>query len=137
MVNISEETVEQIETRLRSVICRARIQVLEGAWSFFETQFDQPPTLTPETVAVVRDADSWSALRPNDDSDDASRERFGVLSFTPLPVKTTAGSWGGWRQSSSVAWALARSSSAAATAVEVAFTATGDALSNSSTTSSR
>jgi hypothetical protein len=81
MVSISEETTEETHTRLRAVIGRAELQVFDGDWSFFETAIDEPPALSTDVLAVVRDESSWSALRRADDADGVTRERFGLVSF--------------------------------------------------------
>ena len=79
MVNISHETAAEITARLGSVLRHADIRVLPGTWSFYETAIDQPPKLDGDVLAVVRDIDSWSALRPSIAADDI--ELFGVFSF--------------------------------------------------------
>ncbi|MFB4302618.1 DUF6196 family protein [Actinomadura sp. NTSP31] len=80
MVSVSMETAEQTEERLRRVIARAELVVHDGVWCFEESPADQPPALTPETLAVVRDQESWSRLVPLTQQDDAI-ERFGIFSF--------------------------------------------------------
>jgi hypothetical protein len=74
------ETAEQTEQRLRQVIAQAELVVHDGVWSFQESPADQPPALTGETLAVVRDRDSWSRLVPLAPKSD-SVERFGIFSF--------------------------------------------------------
>ncbi|KAA9155841.1 hypothetical protein F6B41_05250 [Microbacterium lushaniae] len=94
MVSISRETPDQTRARLRSVIGRAEMRVLDGAWSYFQTPADSPPALDDEVLAVVRDEDSWSVLRPADRGD-ATRERFAVLSFHFPPREDNSG-FVGW-----------------------------------------
>ncbi|WP_406236792.1 DUF6196 family protein [Nocardia sp. NBC_01009] len=94
MVNVSVETREQTEQRLRRVIAAAEFVVHEGVWSFHETPIDQPPTLTPDTLAVVRDETSWSTLRPAPLAD-ARVERFGLWSFHFPPNADNSG-FVGW-----------------------------------------
>jgi hypothetical protein len=80
VVSVSRETTEQTHARLRSVLGQAELAVLDGVWSFVETPIDQPPALDRDTLAVVRDDQTWSALRP-DDGAPGERERFGLVSF--------------------------------------------------------
>ena len=80
MVGVSVETSEQTEGRLRHVIASADFVLHDGAWCFQESLADRPPVLTGDTLAVVRDQDSWSALVPaTGNSRDV--ELFGVFSF--------------------------------------------------------
>jgi hypothetical protein len=79
MVSVSHETADQTVRRLQGVLGLAETVVLPGTWSFIETPRDQPPVLDDRLIAVVRDEDSWSVLRPSDEDD--GRERFGVFSF--------------------------------------------------------
>ncbi|WP_192808849.1 DUF6196 family protein [Actinomadura montaniterrae] len=79
MVSVSMETAEQTEQRLRSVIAQAELVVHDGVWCFEESPADRPPALTPETLAVVRDQESWSRLVPFQKGDGI--ERFGIFSF--------------------------------------------------------
>ncbi|MEU2358539.1 DUF6196 family protein [Streptomyces misionensis] len=58
------ETAEQTEQRPRRVIAQADLVVHDGVWCFEESPTDQPPALTRETLAVVRDQESWSRLVP-------------------------------------------------------------------------
>ncbi|MGK5553630.1 DUF6196 family protein [Actinomadura kijaniata] len=80
MVSVSRETAEQTERRLRRVIARADLLVRDGAWCFEESPLDRPPALTADTLAVVRDEDSWSRLVPSA-GEGGDAERFGVFSF--------------------------------------------------------
>ena len=86
MVSISIETAEQIEARLVAVISEAEFVVHDGYWTFEESV--DPPVLTPEVLAVVRDEDVWSSLvpAPADGPAEATAgapgaERFGLFSF--------------------------------------------------------
>jgi hypothetical protein len=88
MVDVSMETVEQTERRLREVIAAADLAVHGGVWCFRESPADSPPPLDADTLAVVRDADTWCRLVPFEPSqEDADEdegegvERFGVFSF--------------------------------------------------------
>lgn len=85
MVSISIETAEQIEARLVEVISEAELVVHDGYWRFEESV--DPPVLTREVLAVVRDEDVWSSLVPAP-ADGAAlaaaapgAERFGLFSF--------------------------------------------------------
>lgn len=80
MVSISQETAEETHARLRTVLGQAELTVLDGVWRFVESPLDQPPALDRDTLAVVRDEQTWSALRP-DDGGPGERERFGLVSF--------------------------------------------------------
>jgi len=79
MVSVSKETAEQTRERLGRVLGQAEFVVLPGAWAFVESPASEPPVLDAEVLAVVRDDDSWSVLRP--DEGDQSAESFGVFSF--------------------------------------------------------
>lgn len=94
MVSVSHETSEETHVRLRSVLGQAELSVLDGVWSFVETPLDQPPALDQATLAVVRDDQTWSALRP-DDGGSGERERFGLVSFHFPPGLDNSG-FVGW-----------------------------------------
>ena len=49
--------------RLRQVIARADVIMRDGVWCFEEFPVDQPPALTSNTLAVVRDDQRWTASR--------------------------------------------------------------------------
>ncbi len=80
MVSVSVETAEQVEQRLRRVIAEADLVVHDGVWCFEESPADRPPALTAETLAVVRDQESWSRLVPFTPGG-GGVERFGIFSF--------------------------------------------------------
>jgi hypothetical protein len=80
MVGVSIETAEQTEKRLRRVIGQADFIVHDGVWCFEEFRVDQPPALTGETLALIRDQESWSRLVPLARDGDGV-ERFGIFSF--------------------------------------------------------
>nr|BFE50411.1 hypothetical protein GCM10017745_38380 [Saccharothrix mutabilis subsp. capreolus] len=94
MVSVSVETAEQSERRLRRVIAEADLVVHDGVWGFEEFPADQPPEITGETLAVVRDRDSWSRLAPLT-HDRGSVERFGVFSFH-FPDQVDNSGFVGW-----------------------------------------
>ncbi|WP_234391100.1 DUF6196 family protein [Nocardia suismassiliense] len=81
MVDISIETEAQTAQRLRRVIAEADLDVHDGVWCFRESPLAEPPQLTPRTLAVVRDAESWSALVPFAEAEGAEVEKFGLFSF--------------------------------------------------------
>jgi hypothetical protein len=79
MVNISQETPGQTETRLRRVIQSSRLHVLDGAWAFEEFPLSEfKLKADANALALVRDEKAWSQLVP---SHDAKAERFGVFCF--------------------------------------------------------
>lgn len=80
MVSVSTESAEETDLRLRRVIAQAELVVHDGVWGFEEFPADQPPPLTGETLAVVRDRETWSRLVPlTEQGKDV--ERFGIFSF--------------------------------------------------------
>jgi len=92
MVSISVETTEQTGLRLRRVISEAEFVVQHGSWYFEESK--EPPTLTREVLAVVRDEDVWSSLVPAS-SDKTGTERFGLFSFH-FPTAADNSGFVGW-----------------------------------------
>jgi hypothetical protein len=80
MVSVSVETPERTEERLRRVIAAADLVVHDGDWVFEEFPADRPPALTEDTLAVVRDGESWCRLVPLV-SEAEGAERFGIFSF--------------------------------------------------------
>ncbi|MFI6522925.1 DUF6196 family protein [Spirillospora sp. NPDC050679] len=80
MVSVSVETPERTEERLRRVIAQADLVVHDGVWCFEESPADRPPALTADTLAVVRDEQSWSSLVPLAPGHE-DVERFGIFSF--------------------------------------------------------
>ncbi|GAB4588137.1 DUF6196 family protein [Nocardia sp. IFM 10818] len=96
MVDISQETPEQTDSRLRKVIAAADFVVHEGEWWFRESPITEPPRLSEQTLAVVRDDESWSALTPVGGENLADAvERFGVFSFHFPPGVDNSG-FVGW-----------------------------------------
>jgi hypothetical protein len=88
------ETAEQTEARLRRVIAAAELAVHNGVWCFEESPADRPPALTGDTLAVVRDDASWSALVPYTQERDGV-EQFGVFSFH-FPADLDNSGFVGW-----------------------------------------
>jgi hypothetical protein len=92
MVSISQESVDQTERRLRRVIAAAQLVAFDGEWSFFEAPLPEPPALTTDLLAVVRDNDRWSWLAP---ASTAGGERFALFSFHFPPEVDNSG-FVGW-----------------------------------------
>jgi hypothetical protein len=95
VVDVSQETEEQTDLRLRGVIARADLVVYDGIWYFAESSASNPPSLSDRTLAVVRDEDSWSALIPLAQEPTEPIERFGVFSFHFPPGVDNSG-FVGW-----------------------------------------
>ncbi|MEJ3749047.1 DUF6196 family protein [Actinomycetes bacterium KLBMP 9797] len=95
MVDVSTETEEQTDRRLRRVLAAAELVVLDGVWYFQESPASSPPALSARTLAVVRDEDSWSALVPLTETPPGPVERFGIFSFHFPPAVDNSG-FVGW-----------------------------------------
>lgn len=95
MVDVSKETEEQTDLRLRRVIAVADLVVHDGIWYFKESPASSPPPLSDRTLAVVRDEDSWSALIPLTHEPTEQIERFGVFSFH-FPLGVDNSGFVGW-----------------------------------------
>jgi hypothetical protein len=93
MVSVSQETAAETAQRLQGVLGLSEMVVLPGAWSFFESPRDEPPVLDEHLLAVTRDDDTWSVLRPAEEHTD--RERFGVFSFH-FPDRVDTSGFVGW-----------------------------------------
>ena len=79
MVQISHETQEESETRLRSVIAETDLMIYDGTYVFEEFPLaDFESRARADALALVRDTDVWSQLVS---SDDESKELFSVFSF--------------------------------------------------------
>ena len=79
MVQISHETPEQTDARLRRVIAQARFEVQGGRYVFEEFPLDAfPVRARGDALALVRDEEVWSQLVK---SDDPRAEGFFVFSF--------------------------------------------------------
>ncbi len=92
MVSVSRESPEQTERRLLGVIAAAELVEFDGAWAFKESPLEQPPVLTSEMLAVVRDENSWSWLVP---AEADAEETFAVFSFHFPPAADNSG-FVGW-----------------------------------------
>jgi hypothetical protein len=76
------------------VIALADLVVHHGVWCFEESPADQPPALTNNTLAVVRDGESWSRLAPlTQEHQDV--EQFGIFSFH-FPAELDNSGFVGW-----------------------------------------
>jgi hypothetical protein len=95
VVDVSQETAEQTDLRLRRVLAAAEMIVRDGIWYFRETPASNPPPLSEQTLAVVRDEDSWSALVPLVEEPAEPVERFGVFSFH-FPAGVDNSGFVGW-----------------------------------------
>ncbi|MPV85989.1 DUF6196 family protein [Ostreibacterium oceani] len=79
MVQISHETTEQTENRLRKVISETDFKVYAGAYAFEEfplAKFNDK--VNQNALCLIRDEEVWSQLIP---SDDQSKELFQIFSF--------------------------------------------------------
>ncbi|MFI6705010.1 DUF6196 family protein [Nonomuraea sp. NPDC050478] len=94
MVSVSRERSEQTEERLQRVIAQADVLVHDGVWCFEEFPIDQPPVLTGDELAVVRDDQSWSRLVPYSQEHEHV-ERFGIFSFH-FPSELDNSGFVGW-----------------------------------------
>ncbi|MBB1626576.1 DUF6196 family protein [Achromobacter sp. UMC71] len=93
MVNISRETAEQTEQRLRHVITQARLRIYPGTYAFVEFPLDQfPGAVRADALALVRDDNVWSQLVPSDGTHD---EQFGLFRFHFPPGADNSG-FVGW-----------------------------------------
>lgn len=90
MVDISRETPLQIETRLRSVIERAKVQIFSELYQFEEfPAADFGDRFDGRALALVRDGELWSQLVPFQDE---GGEAFGLFGFHFPRTMTIAGS---------------------------------------------
>lgn len=93
MVDISRESAEQVDTRLRQVIRQSRLHVYETPYAFSEFPLEAfPAAVDPEALALVRDDQLWSQLVPCADS---AAERFMVFRFH-FPAGVDNSGFVGW-----------------------------------------
>jgi len=93
MVDISRETLEQTERRLRRVVTQARLKIYPGTWTFQEFPLDAfPAAARGDALALVRDDTVWSQLVPGDDP---GAELFGVFRFH-FPAGADNSGFVGW-----------------------------------------
>lgn len=76
---VSHETDEQTHQRLLEVIASAELRVYEGTFAFEEMPYKrEAPTISPVSLAIVRDDEVWSQLVP---STEANAELFSLFRF--------------------------------------------------------
>jgi hypothetical protein len=93
VVNVSRETLEQTQARLRRVLAEAELVVFERPYAFVEAPASRfPAEHVAGALAFVRDEDVWSALVP---SDSEAQERFVIFSFHFTPGLDNSG-FVGW-----------------------------------------
>ena len=79
IMQISRETLEETETRLRKVIANSNFTLYDGTYVFEEFPLkDFKSKARANALALVRDAEVWSQLVP---SDNDSAELFTIFSF--------------------------------------------------------
>jgi hypothetical protein len=79
MVDVSYETAEETDERLRRVIRAAHLKVYEQPYAFAEFALDKFATAAdPEALALVRDDETWSQLAPHRAGD---AEPFTIFRF--------------------------------------------------------
>jgi hypothetical protein len=93
LVNISQETAAETESRLRRVIQDSRLEIFDGAWAFEEFPLEQfKDKANTNALALIRDSSVWSQLVP---STDKNAERFGVFCFH-FPAGADNSGFVGW-----------------------------------------
>lgn len=75
----SRETPPQTNSRLLRVIAATEVTHYDEPLVFVETPRGSSPTIGETTLALVRDDEVWSSLRPADDEN--SGERFALIRF--------------------------------------------------------
>jgi len=79
LVNISHETREETETRLKRVIQDSRLVVYNDSYAFEEFPLaDFPAKANPQALALVRDEHVWSQLVESNNPD---AEVFAIWRF--------------------------------------------------------
>jgi hypothetical protein len=93
MVDVSHETAEESDARLRRVIRAAQLKVCERPYAFAEFALDKLEVAAdPEALALVRDDETWSQLIPH--RGDAA-EQFAIFRFHFPPDLDNSG-FVGW-----------------------------------------
>jgi hypothetical protein len=93
VVNVSKETPEQTDARLKRVIRQCRVKVFAGAFAFEEFPLaDFPSKADSNALALVRDDAVWSQLV---ESNRADAERFAVWRFH-FPADVDNSGFVGW-----------------------------------------
>ena len=78
-MDISFETLQQMQERLLKVIATAQMKVFDETYAFEEfPALDFPHRLSSKALAFVRDEQVWSQLVPSNDS---TRELFWIFCF--------------------------------------------------------
>ena len=81
MVNISTETPEQTDHRLRRVMRDVRLALFDELYYYHEFPAQEfPNAVRKESLAIVRDGGIWSQLVPLGEGADHSGEMFGIFS---------------------------------------------------------
>lgn len=105
-LNISRETPEQTDRRLRQVLATATFDLDPVAWWYQELAIaDFPSRIRSDAVAVVRDAETWSQLVPVRRGDDPTEllriwtfhfpedvDNSGFIGWLASHIKNTTGS---------------------------------------------
>lgn len=90
---ISNETAEQIESRLLKVIAEAELEMFDMSYVFEEFPLqDFPADFSGDALAYVRDKEVWSRLVP---SEDKTKELFALVGFHFKPGFDNSG-FVGW-----------------------------------------
>jgi hypothetical protein len=92
VVSISQETAAETERRLGRVIAAAELVAFDGEWAFHEAPLAEPPVLSADVLAAVRDEERWSWLAP---ATEAGSERFALFSVHFPPGLDNSG-FVGW-----------------------------------------
>ena len=92
MVHVRRESPKEIHTRLRSVLARAQVERLPGAWCFAESRAEAT-TLDPRALALIRDGAVVSQVVPT--RVPASAERFAVFAIH-FPAHEDNSGFVGW-----------------------------------------
>jgi len=94
-MDISQETPEETDARLRRVLATASLDLDERSWWYEELALVEfPRQVRDDAVAIVRDADRWSQLIPVGPAD-APPERFRLWTFH-FPVDLDNSGFVGW-----------------------------------------
>ena len=76
---ISQETAEQMQSRLTRVLTASEFVIYDRPFAFVEVTVSSfPEELLPLALAFVRDEDVWSALVPSSSPD---QEQFAIFGF--------------------------------------------------------
>lgn len=93
MVDISQETIKQTNTRLLSVTKQARLLAYPGTYAFLEFPLaDFPAAVRADALALVRDDEVWSQLVPCENRDE---DLFALFRFH-FPGRVDNSGFVGW-----------------------------------------